>query len=283
MHVPILNILVPSLPTVKGLAGLILEALGATDWEKGVEVARTARVKLLMKECGVMALFLDEFHHFYDKTTQKVQHHVADWLKNLVSLTKVVLLVSGLPSLQVVIDQNEQLKGRFNAPVYMPRFDWLKEDQRNEWIDILGAFDEGLRLKFDLPALDGDDMALRMYCATGGLMGYLTKILRQAVWNAVDAGKKVISMQDIELAYAQAIWSLERLSHLPNPFDRNYLVYPSPEVIAQSKLTGPPIVFPSPELMAQIKLIGTPTIPVPIKRTRTRVSAPPLASSILAS
>lgn len=253
LQVPILSIVVPSRPTVKALVEIILQALGATDWEKGTENAKTARLTLLMKECRVLTLVLDEFHHFYDKGSHKVQHHVADWLKNFVGKTKVILLVSGLPSLQFVIDQNEQLAGRFTSPIHMPRFDWHKKDHREEWIAILGAFTEGLGSKFDLPELDGDDMALRMYCATGGLMGYLTKTLRQAVWSAVDANKNVITMKDIELAYAESIWSRERLSHLPNPFDREQLVYPTPEVIAQTKL------------------IGTPFIPPPIKRTRARV------------
>ena len=240
LHVPVLSIVVPSRPTVKSLAELLLIALGATDWEKGTENAKTARLAKLMKQCGVLVLMLDEFHHFYDKSSHRVQHHVADWLKNMVGETKVALVVSGLPSLQAVIDQNEQLAGRFVSPVRMPRFDWAVDSDRSEWLAILGAFAEGLGSEFDLPALDSDDLALRMYCATGGLMGYLTKTLRQAVWNAVDADSRVISLGDLELAHKQAIWSRERLAHLPNPFDRSRLVYPTPELMAQTKLIGTP-------------------------------------------
>ena len=250
LSVPILNLVVPSRPTVKALAELILKALGAQDWDKGTENAKTARLTKLMRECGVLALVLDEFHHFYDKGSHRVQHHVADWLKNLVGETKVALLVSGLPSLQSVIDQNEQLAGRFTAPIRMPRFDWLDANHRTEWLAILGAFTEGLSTEFDLPALDSDDMALRMYCATGGLMGYLTKTLRQAVWNAIDSNSKVITLHNLEVAHNEAIWSRERLAHIQNPFDRTRLVYPSAE------------------LLAQTKLIGTPAAHIPVKQRR---------------
>lgn len=263
LYVPIMNIVVPALPTVKSLCQLHLRALGAPDWDKGTENAKTARLPKLMRECGTFGLILDEFHHFYDKVSHKVQHHVADWLKNLVGETKVALLVSGLPSLQSVIDQNEQLAGRFTSPILMPRFDWFNKAHRSEWISILGAFVEGLRSEFDLPALDGDDLALRTYCGTGGLIGYLTKTLRQAVWNAVDANSRVITLRDIEVAHQLAVWSHERLSHLPNPFDQTRLVYPTPELIAE------------------VKLVGTPVIHAPVKQARTRVSRSPSSAGLV--
>ena len=242
LRVPVLSIVVPSRPTVKALAELILKALGAPDWDKGTENAKTARLATLMRECSVLGLVLDEFHHFYDKTSHLVQHHVADWLKNLVGETKVALFVSGLPSLQSVIDQNEQLAGRFMAPIHMPRFDWANAEHRAEWVAILGGFTDGLRTKFDVPDLDGDDMAFRVYCATGGLMGYLTKTLRQAVWTAVDSASTVITLQDLELAHREAVWSKEKLAHLPNPFDRTLLVYPTEDILARTKLIGMPVI-----------------------------------------
>ena len=56
-------------------------------------------------------------------------HHVADWLKILVDETRCALVVAGLPSCQTVIDSNEQLAGRFHAPILMPRFSW--QDRNN--------------------------------------------------------------------------------------------------------------------------------------------------------
>jgi hypothetical protein len=266
IQVPVMSLVVPSRPTVKSLAELGLRSLGALDWHRGTENAKTSRLATLMRECRVMVLVLDEFHHFYDKGSHRVQHHVADWLKNLVGETKVVLLVSGLPTLQAVIDQNEQLAGRFASPILMPRFDWFDENHRSEWFAILSAFTEGLGSAFDLPAMDSDDMALRIYCATGGLMGYLTKTLRQAVWNAAGDGCKVITLRDLEVAHQQAVWSTERLSAVQSPFDRSRLVYPSADLIAQTKLIG----------------TAVPVVPVKHRKVKT-ASGTLLASSVLAT
>lgn len=206
---PVVAIRVPPKPTVKSLVEQFLVKLGDPGWHKGTEMDKTARFIRLARECEVDALALDEFHHFYDKASHKVQHHVADWMKNIVSDTNVALIAIGLRSLQSVIDQNEQLAGRFSAPVEMPRFNWSDPELREEWVGILAGFDEILGVHFDLPALSDELMAFRVYCATGGLIGYLTNILRQAVWNAIDSSKHSIGLSELEAAYRQAIYALE--------------------------------------------------------------------------
>ena len=145
MYVPILRVTTPSKPTVKGLAEVLLEGLGAVDATRGTENERTRRVKYLMRNTETRMLMIDEFQHFFDKGTKLIMHHVADWLKILVDETRCVLVVAGLPSCQTVIDSNEQLAGRFHAPILMPRFSWQDLEQREEFIGILQAFHQVLR------------------------------------------------------------------------------------------------------------------------------------------
>jgi hypothetical protein len=98
MYVPILRVTTPSKPTVKGLAEVLLEGLGAVDATRGTENERTRRVKYLMRNTETRMLMIDEFQHFFDKGTKLIMHHVADWLKILVDETRCVLVVAGLPS-----------------------------------------------------------------------------------------------------------------------------------------------------------------------------------------
>ncbi|MCA6218567.1 TniB family NTP-binding protein [Ideonella sp. B7] len=238
---PVLAITVPSKPTVKSLAENFLRKLRVTDWEKGTEPQKTARLIKLLEQCGVVTLILDEFHHFYDKTSNKVQHHVADWLKNIVSEGHVALVASGLQSLQSVIDQNEQLAGRFGAPVVMPRFFWSNEEQQAEWLGILAGFDDVLREHFDFPSLCSEEMGFRFYCATGGLIGYLTNTLRQIVWNAIDDDRAKIRLQDFDRAYKQAIWVMDRRSASKGevtPFDERWNANPNEAAIGAATTVG---------------------------------------------
>lgn len=257
LYVPILRVKTPSKPTVKGLAELMLRAMNDPRFDAGTENAKTIRLQTLMRNAATRMVMIDEFQHFYDKGSHKVMHHVADWLKILVDDSKVALVVAGLPSCRAVLDQNEQLAGRFLSPIFMPRFDWKNDEHREEFVGILAAFQESLGEHFDLPRLDSAEMAFRCYCATGGLMGYLTKFLRQAVWNAIDDNRKSISLDDLASAHDQAVWSHAGVSDIASPFSRSF--FP----------------LPSEDLLAKIARIGTPsteTIPTKKRAVRSRQS-----------
>lgn len=236
--VPILRVKTPSKPTVKGLAELMLQAMGDPRFYAGTENAKTIRLRTLMRNAGTRMVMIDEFQHFYDKVSRKVMYHVADWLKILVDDSKVALVVAGLPECRAVLDQNEQLAGRFLSPILMPRFDWNVDDHREEFTGILAAFHESISAYFDVPRLDSADMAFRCYCGTGGLIGYLTKFLRQAVWNALDDNRKTISLGDLASAHDQGVWTQNGPAQLPSPFGRSFVPMPSEDLLAKIMRIG---------------------------------------------
>jgi hypothetical protein len=250
--VPILRVKTPPKPTVKALAELMLRGLNDPLFDKGTENAKTIRLRKLITSSGVVMVAIDEFQHFVDKGSLKVMHHVADWLKVLVDDCGVALVVAGLPRCQAVLEQNEQLAGRFMSPIFMPRFDWQDQDQREEFTEILGAFHESLSAHFELPALDAPELAFRCYCATGGLMGYLTKFLRQAVWNALDRQSNTIDLEALCAAHQEAVWSMDGIEGMPNPFSRQFVAEPT---IA---------------LISRIRALGQAVEPPPVSRARPR-------------
>jgi len=186
-------------------------------------------------------IVIDEFQHFYDKGTRKVMYHAADWLKNLIGDCHVSLVVAGLPTCETVLRSNEQMMGRLSAPVIMPRFDWLNNEHRDEFTQILGAFFVSLSEHFDLPELDGPEMAFRCYCGTGGLMGYLTKFLRQAVWNALDSSTRRITVADLAKAHSEAVWASAGISAIPSPLTKEFAAFPTDDVLERVKCLGQPV------------------------------------------
>ena len=242
LYVPILYVKTPSKPTVKSLVELLLQALKDPKFHIGTENNKTMRLFMLMQRTGTRMIMIDEFQHFYDKGLRAVMHHVADWLKIFVDDSKISLVVGGLPSCQAVLDQNEQLAGRFLSRVEMPRFDWNNLEHRAEFMDILEAFQESIGKYFDLPNLDSDEMAFRCYCATGGLMGYLTKFLRQLVWDAIDEDRKIISLDNFEAAHCASVWDTNKISGVANPFSKFFKLSPSPETLEKISLIGKAVV-----------------------------------------
>ena len=241
LHVPILRAKVPAKPTVKGLVEVLLRGLKDPRADKGTEQARTARLMELFVAAETRVVMIDEFQHFYDKGMHRVIHYVADWLKNLVDDAGIVLVVAGLPTCMSVITQNEQLAGRFLAPIRMPRFNWEDDEEREEFIAILDAFNETISEHFDIVNLAAPEMAFRVYCGTGGLMGYLTKILRTAVWNAVDLKRKKITLKDLAEAHTQSVWNAKGFSSVPAPFSTQFSTEPTPELLSKVSAIGVPV------------------------------------------
>lgn len=243
--VPILKVATPSKPTVKSLAEDMLYAIGDPLYATGTENTKTARLKVLLRETGTRMIMIDEFQHFVDKGSSKVIYHVADWLKILVDDSRVALVVAGLESSLAVLEQNEQFDGRFLAPIHMPRFDWRHDEHRSEFLGILGAFNESLSQYFDLPDLTNADLSFRIYCGTGGLIGYLTKFLRQLVWNCLDAGHRAITLGEMALAHHQAIRKTEKHIELGNPFESSTALQPTTQVLSQVNLIGTKLEEPT--------------------------------------
>jgi len=234
--VPILYISTPASPSAKGLAEELLTALGDPFPDKGTETNMTSRLIKLLKHAQVSMIILDEFQHFYDKSSHKVMHHVADWLKRLIDRSKVSIVVGGLPTCQAVLNQNEQLAGRFMGQIRMPRFDWSDDDSREEFRAILNAFQQSLD-GFEWPDLSSPEMAFRFFCATGGLMGYLVKILRQTVQNAIFDNKFVIDLKALKAAYEESLFA--DYSNLLTPaFDGEFSSKPNANLLASAKLVG---------------------------------------------
>lgn len=258
LNVPVLRLSVPAKPTVKSLSEDVLRALGDPAFDKGTEISKTKRIAQLFAAAGVQALLLEEFQHFQEKTSHKTWEYVTDWLKVLVDATGVALVVGGLPRCLDVIHQNAQLAGRFLAPVIMPRFDWRQANDREEFLGITGAFGTALSRHFDLPALDSEEMGFRLYCATGGLMGYLTKLLRQATWNAIDLQDPRIRLEDLNRAYLQAIACEAQVPTHSRPFGATFQATADEHTLAAVRRIGLPVEEP---IDAELGALGENAIP----------------------
>jgi hypothetical protein len=239
LNIPIIRVSVPSKPTIKGLGDLILKEIDKNDDRKATENQLTRRIQVLMKNCGTGILMLDEFQHFYDKHSQVVWHHVADWLKVLVDSVRCVLVVAGLPECSAVIEQNEQLMRRFRAPIRLPRFSWQEDSERNEFIACLEAFHEVINDHFNVPRFYEDPWAFRCYCATGGLIGYLKNLLSELLVHSVVNNKKKLDLADFDIAYMNALYSANGcLENTLRPFCIDFQLVESVDVLNAARMVG---------------------------------------------
>lgn len=236
--VPVLYVKATSKPTAPGLAETMLYKMEDPRWNKDSEREKTFRLYRLLKEAECRMVVVDEFQQIYDKNSDKVCYDVADWLKRLADEATVALVVAGLPRGRAVIQQNEQLAGRFSAPIQLLRFDWEQDEDKDEFVGILDAFRAQIATEFEIVDLGEREMAFRCYCATGGLMGYLTKLLTEVVREASEDGRKKITLAHLQAAHEAATWLTSKVQFVKNPFDPKFSTSPSDELLQKVKLIG---------------------------------------------
>ena len=142
---------------------------------------RLARIGEVAEMVGLETLLFDDVHHIVDARGTRVQHTVADLFIDVGNEISAPLVFLGLSRMEAIFEVNEQLRGRTGAPIRYLRLDWRDKKSRQIFSDALSGVTAMLResLPFDR-TMDDKTMAYRMYCSSGGLIGYLILILRVA-------------------------------------------------------------------------------------------------------
>lgn len=177
--VPVLSAAIPVPATAKSLATRLLVALGDPLAERGTTVTQTLRLVRLMRACGVELLILDEFQHFIDRDSNHILQTVANWLKDLLNETNVPVVLAGMPYSDVILRANAQLERRFALRERIEPFGWRTSAEQAEFRTFLRILDRQLPLERASELGEGDT-ALRIFSATGGVLGSVMALVRRA-------------------------------------------------------------------------------------------------------
>lgn len=249
-YMPIVYVSVPSEPTIKNLALEMLSVLDPHDRPtQYTEAQITRRIIALLDECGCDMIIFDEFQHFFDRTTEKVWHRAADWLKRLIEVkkkenkTKRLLVVAGIDYGLNVIRSNQQLRRRFKGTLMLPCFSWRIVTQRVEFIACLHAFAEATKNSMTLPDLEIEENQYRFYCATGGLIGHLKSLLSEVMLYADASETGAVSLKDLDDAFERYLFANPELENIAyRPFSHTFNVVPTEENLRIAELIGDPPV-----------------------------------------
>ena len=212
--VPVLSVTVPSPATVKSMVSKLLWQLGDPAYEKGTISNQTIRLIGLMRDCGVSLVFLDEFQHFIDRDSAKVLKTVSDWLKDLILDTKIPMVLIGLPEAEAVFHVNCQLSRRFANRYSLSPFSW-KTDSGKEFRTFLHAVSSQLPLMSSVD-LASEEMALRFYYASDGIVAYVMKLIRYGTYLALKLRQEKLDSSVLAIAFDKYV--LADKPHKKNPF-----------------------------------------------------------------
>jgi len=211
----VVKILVPEEATKKSLALQLLAELGDGNASYGNKTDLTIRCVKLIKDQKVELMFFDEAQHFIDSRYEQPAA-VAQWFKNLITATKVPIVMIGTSECLKVF-KDEQLRRRFSNMQVIAPFRWGDtEIDQIEFKTLLTNIDECLPFA-TTSKIDSDDMGSRIFYATSGIIYYVMKLITYAGILSLKKGNDRITKDILSQAFAEKLWGFQpRIKE--NPF-----------------------------------------------------------------
>jgi len=222
MRRPVMFATVPARATPKGLAAALLQGLGDPRWALGSLDNKTLRLHDYLRRCETRLLILDEIQHFEEGRNASDVEEAARWLKILIKdkSVKLACVMVGLENrTDKLLQANDGQLGRlFGDPYVLHPLEWVNSPDIND-NEFRGFLDE-VEAQLPFPQLSGlaeEELALRCYVATNGLVNWVMRLVRRAGYLAVDLGRERIELDLLAEAFDKELAGERR--GIPNPFD----------------------------------------------------------------
>ncbi len=219
-RVPVLRARIPTPAGINTLTTVLLRALGDPRAPRGTIGEKGDRLLHYLADCGVELLILDELQHFVDLESQRILYTVSNWLKDLIKESRVACVLVGLEGqAEQVVDTNPQLGRLFGDPRVLAPFvwDWTvgREATSAEFRTFLYHLEAQLPLR-GAPWLHERDVAWRCWVATGGVVGYVMALVREATWIALTRNGEALTLDLLAEAFTERLAAERR--GITNPF-----------------------------------------------------------------
>lgn len=189
MNRPVVLALASDNADVKDLYISILEAFW-TPFNPGDSLAKLRhQTFMLMTECNVQMLIIDEIHHFL-RGTSKQQRNVMDALKNIGNRLMIPIVGVGLREASLILTADPQLSSRFDL-IKLSKWSLDKNFRA-----LLKAFEKRLPLR--KPSnLDSREKAPLLHMISQGNLGNLHRLLIECATYAIAKDVEYISVDII--------------------------------------------------------------------------------------
>jgi len=217
--VPVLIVKTPSKPTVKNFSEAFLTALGDPLSGKGSAMDKTNRLITLLKKKRVKMMVVDELQHFVEHGKGNVLREVSDWLKNVIDDAQISTILMGLQRCEEVLFSNEQIRRRFSQTILLKPFSIENPEEISILSSVIRELDIQLGLSNQIKL--SEELIIRFYYATNGLIDYLVKLLLGALEIVIKENKRSITMKILEKSFLINIW--RECSPSQNPFNTKFV------------------------------------------------------------
>lgn len=207
VRIKVIMISMPANPTIRSFCMKLLDSFGRKYGERDTEAKLNQEVVTLLKNCGTVMLIVDEAQHLIDgNKINKTPAEVADWIKQLMNDSKVSVTLIGTPRVEVLLSSNSQLRSRFSRKIVLDGYSVQTPNDKQLLCNTVGRLlqDSGYAgdasYIYDPTALD------MLYYATDGRLGYIAKLLAEAIWISQSRGANDLTSNDFCEAFKTVVW-----------------------------------------------------------------------------
>lgn len=219
--IPCLYCNIQSNPTTKKLAEQMLCGL---EYFHNLKSNRTLLDTVITRinTCETKLVIIDEFQTLAEKGAAKTKAAMCDWVKTLLNESHIAVLLSGIPSLEAIVDDNEQLSQRYpyRARLQNLKYHQNRLDVESEWTMVLAKFSVAmceLGELNDYIFLSDEHFALATYVYSAGNMRGLRYILNGAFKKSLTRGDRTLTCEDFAKAADEIVFT-GRIRPDINPF-----------------------------------------------------------------
>ncbi|MEE3622969.1 TniB family NTP-binding protein [Nitrospirillum sp. BR 11752] len=231
LYRPVLYVEIPPQSTLKALAIAILKALGDVSSNRSMSEYTHIVIQTLTRAAPKLIVF-DEIQHIVSRGNTAAHAYASgDLIKAILNARVCPVVLAGQPEGKEVVRTNPQSERRNRWCEDLKPFDWLKQADRDIYQSFLYMYEERMGLPAPSNLFD-DDMAFRLWIASGGLIGRTTKWLQMAAEMALverSSPLPCLSQELLAEAFERGQVGADRRE--PNPFlaDKHSLkVLPAP-------------------------------------------------------
>ncbi|NUU44501.1 ATP-binding protein [Tardiphaga robiniae] len=209
---PVVKLQVGKKTTYKQLFADTLNAIGIKPSGRPTLGEMQAMARHQIKEQSIRLIIFDDCQHIAESTLKGDPYEAADVFKALMKETRVQVMCMGLPHALDFLLANGQLETVKSEQWTMPPFP-LDLDEKADLRRFLKSLSDDL--PFDVnPNLHHKSTALRLFLASDGYLGGITKYVTEAVKVAIEEEMETITM----LALAEAYRRKHDVPDGENPF-----------------------------------------------------------------
>jgi energy-coupling factor transporter ATP-binding protein EcfA2 len=214
-RIPVIAVRIPAPPVLSAVADEILAAFGDL-YRGGTIKAQKDRIIMLLKQCQVELVLLDEYQLLYDNGRAKTYLKVTDWLKDIFDNAGIPMVALGLVRSGELMEFNDQFRRRFSALHLLGKWTLTDNANRLDFLAFISTLEKtlGFSEKSDLSELE---MAGRIFYATDGIPGYVLPLVVSAAYYAAEEKANSINMTHLRKAFLQEIYG--SAANENNPFD----------------------------------------------------------------